>query len=492
VDTSLVNYINQLLQSGYNINAIRNQLVSSGYDINTVNEAINYVYQGSGEQAPKTSFLTHLKSKKFIVAFSGILLLIILSFIIMTFAGGESLPIEIFATPLSSQVTAGEDLTFTKSVLNVEGTGMLSLSYSITSPSGEEITSSLEKVSAQSVPRGSTLAIPSDTPEGSYQLKATANFGEQQSEVEFSFTVVAVQEEPEETPREYETPPPGSVEEPDNDEDGIPDSTDLDDDNDGIPDVDDLNPVDHDNDGTVDSSDTDDDGDGILDKYDYYLFDRDNDGISDEEDTDNDNDGIEDEEDEYVFDYDNDGLDDAEDDDKSFEVPPEQSSGGISFACTANFDCNDYDVCSVDSCVEGTCEYESVSPCCGNFVCETGEDSSGCPQDCQGTVLTSSSVGGDDVIEDIIADAASNPEAAAVQCDEIEKESVADQCYFELAKASSNSAFCDLVIGEKTKDSCFMYFVINLDEFNHCDNVANRYLRNSCYSIEVASTSPTS
>ena len=484
VDTSLVSYINQLLQSGYDINTIRDKLASSGYDINAVNEAVNYIYQGSGEHAPKASFLVHLKSKKFIIAFSGILLLIILSLIILTFAGGESLPIELFATPLSSEVSPGEELTFTKSVLNLEGTGMLSLSYGITNSEGGVIASSQEKVSAQSVPRSTTLSIPADTPPGSYLMKAVARFGEQQSEAVFSFTIVAVQEE---TAPEEETPPSEpAAEEPDNDNDGIPDSEDPDDDNDGIPDADDANPVDHDNDGIPDSSDTDDDNDGILDKFDYYLFDRDNDGIPDEEDADNDNDGIEDAEDEYPFDYDNDGLGDMEDDDKSYEVPSSQSEG-VSFACSADIDCNDFDVCSTDSCAEGTCEYETISPCCGNFVCESGEDSSGCPQDCTEAVSSVDPV--DDVVADIIAGAATNPEAAALQCDEIPRQSVADRCYFELAKATPNSAFCDLIAGEKIKDSCYIYFVINLEEFNLCDNVANRYLRNSCYSIEVASTS---
>ncbi len=122
----------------------------------------------------------------------------------------------------------------------------------------------------------------------------------------------------------------------DDDNDGIPDVDDDDDDGDGVPDKDDPDHPDRDtdgdgtpdkddddddNDGVPDVDDDDDDGDGVPDKDDPEHPDRDTDGdgIPDREDDDDDNDGIPDAEDPdkdgdgHIDDYD--GGDDDQDDD---------------------------------------------------------------------------------------------------------------------------------------------------------------------------------
>ncbi|MEK7950399.1 thrombospondin type 3 repeat-containing protein [Luteolibacter soli] len=101
----------------------------------------------------------------------------------------------------------------------------------------------------------------------------------------------------------------GAVNEPypwadDNDNDGIPDSTDPDDDNDGIPDNLDMFPKDpaenrdRDGDGVGDNADPDRDGDGVPNAQDKFpnnnqeWKDSDGDGVGDNHDSDDDNDGI--------------------------------------------------------------------------------------------------------------------------------------------------------------------------------------------------------
>ena len=42
-DQKLVNYINQQLRSGKDINIIRNALIQQGWNQNTVDDSINYV-----------------------------------------------------------------------------------------------------------------------------------------------------------------------------------------------------------------------------------------------------------------------------------------------------------------------------------------------------------------------------------------------------------------------------------------------------------------
>ena len=91
----------------------------------------------------------------------------------------------------------------------------------------------------------------------------------------------------------------------DTDGDGVGDVIDPDDDNDGVPDTEDAFPLDAsenkdtDGDGTGDNADPDDDNDGIADNIDNAPFtsnpdqlDSDGDGIGDAVDTDNDNDGF--------------------------------------------------------------------------------------------------------------------------------------------------------------------------------------------------------
>ncbi len=47
-------------------------------------------------------------------------------------------------------------------------------------------------------------------------------------------------------------------------------------------------------------------------------------------------------------------------------------------------DCNDGDPCTTDSCdpATGSCVYDPISPCCGDGICDTGEDQCSCSADC--------------------------------------------------------------------------------------------------------------
>ena len=122
----------------------------------------------------------------------------------------------------------------------------------------------------------------------------------------------------------------------DTDGDGTPNSTDTDDDNDGIPDSSDPNPltpdIDTDGDGIPDSTDTDDDNDGILDSSDPdpSIADTDGDGTPNSTDTDDDNDGIPDSSDPNPLtpdiDTDGDGIPDSSD-------PEPQNPSSTALSC---------------------------------------------------------------------------------------------------------------------------------------------------------------
>jgi len=54
------------------------------------------------------------------------------------------------------------------------------------------------------------------------------------------------------------------------------------------------------------------------------------------------------------------------------------------FDCLDDGDCDDNNDCTVDSCDSITgCINQSISPCCGNGICEAGEDCNICPNDCR-------------------------------------------------------------------------------------------------------------
>lgn len=56
--------------------------------------------------------------------------------------------------------------------------------------------------------------------------------------------------------------------------------------------------------------------------------------------------------------------------------------------CVADFDCFSRD-CHTVSCVSERCRYEPIENCCGNGICEEGQNGFNCPQDCGACELPS-------------------------------------------------------------------------------------------------------
>ena len=141
------------------------------------------------------------------------------------------------------------------------------------------------------------------------------------------------------TPDTEDAFPTDPDEDSDADGDGTGDNEDLDDDNDGTPDSEDAFPTDPDEDsdadgdGTGDNEDLDDDNDGTPDSEDAFPTDpdedsdADGDGTGDNEDEDIDGDGIPNNEDAFPYasegDSDNDGILDADD---AFPLDPNESA----------------------------------------------------------------------------------------------------------------------------------------------------------------------
>jgi len=86
IDKNLVNYIQQNLNKGYDINSIKNTLINQGYPSQNVNDTINYIQ--SNEQTPQQAS-TRQSSKKWIFILMPIILVAIVA-AIFVFIGSDS------------------------------------------------------------------------------------------------------------------------------------------------------------------------------------------------------------------------------------------------------------------------------------------------------------------------------------------------------------------------------------------------------------------
>ncbi len=78
------------------------------------------------------------------------------------------------------------------------------------------------------------------------------------------------------------------------------------------------------------------------------------------------------------------------------------------------------------------------------------------------------------------ATASSNPAEAADYCEEIGDNSYYDKCYNEVAKASLESSYCSSIVSDSTRDSCYVYFAFDHSEYDVCDYIINPFVKQSC------------
>jgi hypothetical protein len=147
--------------------------------------------------------------------------------------------------------------------------------------------------------------------------------------------------------------------------------------------------------------------------------------------------------------------------------------GGSCFPCqNICGSCDDNDPCTEDSCEQGQCKHLSIIPCCGDGICQVGEE---CASDCDEESLSLTPF---QVIERAALLAKDDAASAALMCDTIAYEDDRSVCFDRIARISKKSTLCERVTG-RLQSSCYMDFAMNGD-YSVCSKIENKYLRSSC------------
>lgn len=136
--------------------------------------------------------------------------------------------------------------------------------------------------------------------------------------------------------------------------------------------------------------------------------------------------------------------------------------------------CDDYNACTTDQCIGGECVNEAIIPCCGNKICEQGENEANCAVDCiqkQEKLKPRPKEAGNAIIE----------------CEKKAIITERDNCFEEAAREFAVNSICDKISSEQKKDSCYMSFALKND-FTICNKISNKYTRNSCLQLEKMSS----
>lgn len=145
-----------------------------------------------------------------------------------------------------------------------------------------------------------------------------------------------------------------------------------------------------------------------------------------------------------------------------------------------NIGCSDNNSCTEDTQENGKCVHKPIAPCCGNGLCETGEESK-CDADCKKQDVVPEAPTMDSIKET----AKSNPSKAMQQCSVIDVPDLKDTCIGSVAEAQSNKEYCIKIISAKIKDACYYSIAKTANDNSICSFITRDSARDSCYMVFV-------
>lgn len=148
--------------------------------------------------------------------------------------------------------------------------------------------------------------------------------------------------------------------------------------------------------------------------------------------------------------------------------------------------CDDNDECTDDFCSAETgyeCRHDMMEDCCGNGVCESGEDYTNCAADCEAVVveIPETTVEDSKYVRDTIK-GIKNPSDANKFCSGLAKEKNRDLCYQLLAENTNTSSYCEKIISDSVRDECYTSFAL-IGDYSVCDKIINKWLKESCVAL---------
>ncbi len=162
---------------------------------------------------------------------------------------------------------------------------------------------------------------------------------------------------------------------------------------------------------------------------------------------------------------------------KGLQTPSfEEPSADVVSLCPTG--CDDYNACTIDRCVSGICENIPIIPCCGNGICEAGENAYSCSLDCGIQTETTSSI-----INDAIKKARTDPSTATMLCNSLPSVNDADECFNILAEKTKKYEFCESIQEDQIQSDCLLNFALE-GNYDVCDKINDPYYLQSCYSLE--------
>ncbi len=141
--------------------------------------------------------------------------------------------------------------------------------------------------------------------------------------------------------------------------------------------------------------------------------------------------------------------------------------------------CDDNNGCTQDHCSSSTeylCANDPIPGCCGNNICEEGED---CMIDCSKQIS--------DNVQDTISKARSialnNEQGAVNLCISLEVAAYVDECYSKVAVSSSSYKYCELIDNVIRKDFCTMNIILKTKDYILCNQIIDYDTREDCFKL---------
>jgi hypothetical protein len=198
VQTSLTEYINKLLKSGYDVGTIRTTLINAGYPLNEINQALTYAKKA--QPGKKT---LSLNLKLLLIGISVIILIILLVLGGIKLLTPKPKNIDFRVTAIKTEAFPGDSISFLSELTSdTDRKEQVLLNYEILNTRTDELAATKQERKQIGKKSSTTvqITIPTGTEPGGYTLTAVMSYKVKTETQSFRLTVLEPPEENETIP----------------------------------------------------------------------------------------------------------------------------------------------------------------------------------------------------------------------------------------------------------------------------------------------------